>query len=207
MASENKDNDKVLISFDIGIKNLAVCVLVATNGCKTAKILVWKIISLAEKTEKIPNLNELSGRLFTELDDITNEIGLEREIDTVLLENQPSRLNGTMKSIQMMIYTYYQVRRHWEGIVRNVQMVAASQKLLNHKYEIAPELMETMKNKKLYEITKWKSIQITKKYIENDQKLIDMFNSYKKLDDMGDSCLQCISWLNKHHYDIEQLSS
>ena len=58
MASENKDNDKVLISFDIGIKNLAVCVLVATNGCKTAKILVWKIISLAKKTEKIPNLNE-----------------------------------------------------------------------------------------------------------------------------------------------------
>jgi len=198
--------DKVLISFDIGIKNLAVCVLVATNESKTAKILVWKIISLAEKGEKIPNLNELSGRLFTELDNITNDIGQEREIDTVLLENQPSRLNGTMKSIQMMIYSYYQMRRHWEGIVKNVQMVSASQKLLNHKYEIAPELMETMKNKKAYEITKWKSIQITKKYIENDAKLIEMFNSYKKLDDMGDSCLQCISWLNKHHYSIDYLT-
>lgn len=198
---------KILISFDIGIKNLAVCVLSATKGDNTAKILVWKIISLAEKKEKIPNLNELSGRLYTELDNITNDIGISSEIDTVLLENQPSRLNGTMKSIQMMIYSYYQMRRHWEGIVKNVHMVSASQKLLNHPYEIPQELLDTMKNKKPYEITKWKSVQITKKYIEDDEELKKLFDSYKKCDDMGDSCLQCISWLNKHHYDIKKLSS
>lgn len=196
-------DEKILISFDIGIKNLAVCVLSAKKDVNVAKIILWKIIALAEKKEKIPSLNELSGRLFTELDEIVNTIGNDKEIDTVLLENQPSRLNGTMKSIQMMIYSYFQMRRHWEGLVKNVQMVSASQKLLNHSYEISQELLDTVKNKKTYEITKWKSVQITKKYIENDEELKKTFESYKKCDDMGDSFLQCISWLNKHHYDIK----
>lgn len=200
------ETEKLIISFDIGIKNLAVCILLATKGNDTAKILVWKIISLAEKKEKIPNLNELSGRLFSELDEITTSIGIDHEIDTVLLENQPSRLNGTMKSIQIMIYSYFQMRRHWEGIVKNVHMVSASQKLLNHPYEIPSELLETMKNKKSYEITKWKSIQITKRYIENNEELKKIFESYKKCDDMGDSCLQCISWLNKKDFGIKFLS-
>lgn len=191
----------LFLSFDIGIRNLSVCGVVATKGCENVEIVLWKNISLLSDTEKKKsvNINEISGRLFMELDDITNSIS--DEIDTVLLENQPS--NGIIKTIQIMIYSYYQLRRHWEGKVKNVQMVSANQKLLNHPHELSLEQMNIIKNKSKYQITKCSGVEIAKKYIENNEECMDIFNSYKKKDDICDSFLQCISYLNKKNYGIK----
>lgn len=197
---ENKP--KVIISFDIGIKNLACCVLTRpeTKADSTIKLPLWYIISLAAPKEKAPAVNELSLRLYAELDDLVATIGDNRHIDTVLIENQPSRINGTMKTVQMLIYSYFQLRRHWEGRVSNVVLVSAKGKLAGHEW-CENDIPAT--DKTGYELNKWKAVRIAEKYIENDANLRALFNNYQKKDDMSDSLLQCIAWLRKQKYNIE----
>lgn len=196
---------KVIISFDIGIKNLACCVVApGLKGDKEAKIKIWYIISLAAPKEKIPGINELSGRLFAELDDLVETLGSNVVIDHVLIENQPSRLNGSMKSIQSMIYSYFQLRKHWEGCVQNVVLVSAKGKLAGHDW---CEGTIPATDKTGYELNKWKAVKIAEKYIEGDEKLKSIFCSYNKKDDMADAMLQCIAWLRKQKYAIECCAS
>lgn len=199
------DDKNIILSFDIGIRNLSFSAIIATKSSDTLQLLLWKNISLLASNEKKKNinLNEISGRLFTELDDITNNLGYD--INTVLIENQPSNLNGQMKSIQMMVYSYYQLRRHWEGLTRDVLLIPATQKLLNHSYNLSDDFLNSIKNKKPYDIRKLKSIEYIKKYIENDPQSLDIFNSYKKKDDCSDNLNQAISWLNKQNYNIKHI--
>jgi hypothetical protein len=193
---------KVIISFDIGIKNLACCVVAPREKAdKEAGIVMWYIISLAAPKEKIPPINELAGRLFGELDELVETLGDGVLIDTVLIENQPSRLNGAMKSIQSMIYSYFQLRKHWEGCVGNVTLVSAKGKLAGHDW---CEGAIPTTDKTGYELNKWKAVRIAEKYIEGDAKLQGIFCSYNKKDDMSDSLLQCIAWLRKQKYSIEK---
>ena len=193
-------DSQTIISFDIGVKNLAVCVISYT--ATDINILIWKIISLAAPKEKIPIMNELAGRIFLELDSLVDEIG--HPIDYVILENQPSNLNGSMKSLQMMIYTYFQLRKHWEGLAKQVYLVSASEKLKGHDLtDIDMTKYETMKR---YEKNKKLGIEITKKYLAKNEELLTYFCSYKKADDMADSFLQTISWLKKHNVTIDNIS-
>lgn len=195
-------SSRVIVSFDIGIKNLAVAILehqaTAATATATATLRVWKIISLAEKAEKIPGMNELSERLFMALDCLIADLGDEVTIDTVLLENQPARLNGTMKSIQMIIFSYFQLRKHWEGNVGHVAMVSASNKLQTHTFEPPePPLIGGKRAMKGYEKNKWRAIEIARDYIKDDADLSVLYNTHKKKDDLADALLQAISYLRK----------
>lgn len=192
---------KVIISFDIGIKNLACCVIEASanKDDTNAKVLMWYIISLADKKEKIPAVGELSLRLFAELDELVETLGPERVIDTVIVENQPSKINGSMKTVQMMIYSYFQLRRHWEGRVLDVIMVSARGKLQGHDW---CEAQIPATDKTGYELNKWRAVRIAECYIKGDARLESIFCSYNKKDDMSDSMLQCIAWLRKKKYNI-----
>lgn len=197
---------RVIISFDIGIKNLACCVMrVGEKSDDTVDVLMWYIIALAAAKEKIPSVQELSLRLFSELDDIVSI--LEQNgydvIDSVLVENQPSKLNGAMKSIQMMIYSYFQLRRHWEGRVSSVHMISASGKLKDHTYVVDTSQVD----KTGYDLNKWKAVRLAELYIGDDEKLTTLFNSYNKKDDMSDAMLQAVAWLRKSKYGIEHVSS
>ena len=192
---------RIIVSFDIGVKNLAVSVLRVWDSNPNAQCLLWKIISLAGQNEKIPVLNELTGRLYMELDNLVVEIDAHGQVDTVLLENQPSRLNGSMKSIQMLIYGYFQLRRHWEGHVKHVQMISAAKKLVGHPHEtLVPATDKTG-----YELNKWKAIQLASLYVSNCPVLQGVLAGYKKKDDLADALLQGISWLRKHGADIHQV--
>lgn len=204
METDAQGTQRIIVSFDIGVKNLAVCVLSVNKESNVGTVLVWKIIALAEVKEKIPSIHELAGRLFMEMDTLVGEIEPYGEIDTVLVENQPSRLNGSMKSIQMMIYSYFQLRRHWEGTVKHVQMISASQKLQGHD---AHESAVPATTKKGYELNKWKAIQLMNCYIGKDAGLLALLNEYKKKDDMADALLQSISWMRKHGIDLLSIAS
>lgn len=192
---------KIIVSFDIGIKNLACCVVetAADKASTSANVLLWYIISLADKKEKIPGVAELSLRLFAELDDLVAMLG-DRPIDTVIVENQPSRINGAMKTVQMMIYSYFQLRRHWEGRVADVLMVSARGKLQTHEW---CESTLPATDKTGYELNKWRAVRIAECYIRGDDRLQGLFDSYNKKDDMSDALLQCIAWLRKKNYKIE----
>ena len=209
----------IYISFDIGIKNLAVCILKKTDKLT---ILDWRIISLAEKKKDIKGIDDISERIYMELDNIIGDLKEKgiNTIDYVLIENQPSNLNGLMKTIQYIIYCYFSLLKYWDKIVDNVVLVNASLKTKTHDFK--PDIQvkmedvqkaKTAKNSKgfrsdKYKMNKQTSIEICKHYIKDDVHLCEIFDSNKKKDDLCDACLQAVSYIrlndaeaNKGNFD------
>lgn len=204
----------IYISFDIGIKNLALCILEYNNN--EISIIDWRVITLFDKKKDVNGINSLSEILFLELDNI---IGLLKElnhdyIDYVLIENQPSNLNGIMKTVQLLIFSYFSLLNHWDKIVDNVLLINASLKLQNHNYNPPdiPIKIDTTKTKKQqkndkYRINKYLGIEITKYYIKNNTFLNEYFIKYKKKDDLADTLLQTVSYIKKKfNVTIESVS-
>jgi hypothetical protein len=203
----------IYISFDIGIKNLALCILKKTES--EINILDWRIISLADKKKDIKGIDDISERIYMELDNIIGnlkELGIN-EIDYVLIENQPSNLNGIMKTIQYIIYCYFSLLKYWDKIIDNVVLVNASLKTKTHDYkpDIQVKMDETQKTKNdkgfrrdKYKMNKQTSIEICKNYIKEDAYLCDIFDNNKKKDDLSDACLQAVAYIRQSASDIQK---
>jgi hypothetical protein len=188
----------IYISFDIGVKNLALCIL---KYEETITILDWKIITLAETKKEAKDINDLSEIIYMEMDAIVGNLkdaGYDT-IDFVLIENQPSNLNGVMKTVQHIIYSYYNLLKYWDGLVKKVVLVNASLKLKNHTYQLTTIVKKEDSKKNFrrdkYKNNKLNSIEICREYIKNDAFLTELFNSNKKKDDLSDSCLQTVSYI------------
>jgi len=205
----------IYISFDIGIKNLALCILKKTDA--EINILDWRIISLADKKKDIKGIDDISERIYMELDNIIGflkENGIDN-IDYVLIENQPSNLNGIMKTIQYIIYCYFSLLKYWDKIIDNVVLVNASLKTKTHDYkpEIQIKMDETQKTKNVkgfrrdkYKMNKQTSIEICKNYIKDDIYLCDIFDNNKKKDDLTDACLQAVSYIRHNVSDAHKVN-
>ena len=106
-------------------------------------------------------------------------------IDYLLIENQPVRLNPIIKSIQMFIYSYFMIRGCVDkNNIREIKLVHAKNKL-----KLCTSLPEP-KVKSNYAKAKKKSIMMCDYLISDNQEYVDMFNSTKKKDDLSDALLQ-----------------
>jgi len=70
----------IYISFDIGVKNLAICILKHTN---IIQIIDWRIITLAETKKEFKGIDDITERIFTEMD---NVIGQLKELGIDLID-------------------------------------------------------------------------------------------------------------------------
>ena len=164
-----------VLSFDIGIKNLAYCLMVVDETTKEWNIEMWKV-SVLDDTSK--DINVL-GRKIIELMD-KEPFG---ELDVILIENQPCVKAPKMKSIQMIVYTYFLIKYEES----NILFSSAMSKL---KVKLNPD----KKEKLTYSEKKKKAIEITRKYIvTSDSK--DQFEASKKKDDLSDSFLQAMYFI------------
>jgi len=195
------------ISFDIGIKNLALCILKCENN--SIEIIDWRVITLVEKKKDINGLNSISEILFYELDNIIGSLEELKydKINYVLIENQPSNLNGIMKSIQLLIFSYFSLYKHWEKLSINVLLINASLKLQYHTYkpiEYKIDLNKTKKQQKSEKYRKNKNdgIEITKHYIKENEILNNYFTKHIKKDDLADTLLQTISYIKKNNNHV-----
>lgn len=205
----------IYISFDIGIKNLALCILERTE--EQIQVLDWRIISLADKKKDIKGIDDIAERIYMEMDNIIGflkEKGIN-DIDYVLIENQPSNLNGMMKSIQFIIYCYFSLLKYWDKIIENVVLVNAGLKTKTHDFkpEIQVKMDETVKEAKQeaknvkgfrrdkYKMNKQTSIEICRNYIKDDEDLCEIFDNNKKKDDLCDACLQAVAYIRSHNAD------
>ena len=200
----------IYVSFDIGVKNLAVCIIRRTE---ILEILDWRIIALASSKKEIKGIDDISERIYIEMDNIIG--GLKNMdinmIDYVLIENQPSNLNGIMKTIQHIIYGYFSLIKYWDKEVGNVVLVNASLKTKNHTYVInmeanaanAAKVAGEARNKKGFRRDKYKnnkilSIELCREYISEDEELQKIFGENKKKDDLSDACLQAVSYIRSN---------
>ena len=200
----------IYVSFDIGVKNLALCILRKTE---ILEILDWRIIALASSKKEIKGIDDISERIYIEMDNLIG--GLKNEginmIDYVLIENQPSNLNGIMKTIQHIIYGYFSLIKYWDKEVGNVVLVNASLKTKNHIYVInmeantanAAKTAGDARNKKgfrrdEYKNNKMLSIELCREYISEDEQLQKIFGENKKKDDLSDACLQAVSYIRSN---------
>ena len=136
------------------------------------------------------SLEELGLRLFKTLD----ENPLFTECENIIIENQPVLKNPTMKSIQIMLYSYFLIKNK---NIQIIKLVNASNKLKVYKGHVPKEENEIISNiKDKYRRNKMTAILHASLMINDDEKL-EYFNSHKKKDDLADAFLMTKYLINK----------
>jgi len=136
------------------------------------------------------SLQTLCVSLFENLND---KIKLEN-IDYVLIENQPTLTNPTMKSISMMVFSYFIMKGIMPKLVKDIKLISPSGKLRLDKEKL--KKLENCKTKsEKYHVTKQLGKEICFELIQNKLNAIEMINLYKKQDDMCDAFLQGYKFL------------
>ena len=225
-----------ILSFDVGIKNLAYCILEVDSEIKY-KILEWDIIDLvlnpiykccqkngkkedctvdakfvdsemnyycgrhkkrAKKVKAIKfkkaskmSLHELATNLYMAFSKNSKLL----QVDKVVIENQPCLQNPKMKSIQMLIYSYFifNGKCSSSSSITDISLFSASKKL-----DVYPgEPMECKLSSK-YAQRKYLSIQYCGKMIVKQTEYLDFFNNSRKKDDLADCYMQGCYYLNKN---------
>ena len=191
----------MILSFDIGIKNLSYCVLYKDEtydsiNKNNIKIVDWGIIQLIDdgvKCKGIP-LDKITKVLY---DKLYNNF-IDYDITKVLLENQPVLKNPVMKSIQMIIYGYFAYEKNIMGReIDNIKLINASNKLkLGKNLQDINNSEDILKIKSKYTRNKKLAILYTNHFlkqrliVEDYEKYNDIFNNHKKKDDLADAFLQ-----------------
>jgi hypothetical protein len=187
--------ESTVISFDIGIKNLAYCILKRDLGSAHHVISAWDVIDVSRgDTIKTHDIYAVSSSLFDALNETFSYID---EGTTVLIENQPCMKNPVMKSLQMMIFSYFVLRGKDMAANTSVKLISAANKLkVKHKDKISDAVKEET-NK--YKKNKKSSVEITAYYLRNvlnvTEEFHNVFATSKKKDDLADSFLQAIHFL------------
>ena len=153
---------------------------------KERKDLVEKI---SLKASKIP-LMQLGKTLYKQLDLETNF----SKVEYVIIENQPVLKNPTMKSIQMMLYSYFLKKyitdiEPEKRILKDIVLMSAKNKL---KIYDGPALTHINKIKSQYSRNKKLAIEHCKYIIEQDcvdEQWIELFKNSSKKDDLSDAHL------------------
>lgn len=172
---------KRILVFDVGIKNLSFIDTYISED--KLNILAWEctsIIDTKEKTAKV-GISELTDAILSFL---FQRFDQTFTYDSIYIENQPALLNGLMKSISMVIYTYFKI-----NMPRScVNFINASNKLKCSKAKTF-----ISKKKMTYNERKKVACEITKEYLDviaPDRK--EWFNTLKKKDDYADTFLYAI---------------
>ena len=189
----------IILSFDIGIKNLAYCQIDSVSQ----DILDWYIIDCSVKKNE-----NVIVKLIEELESITNLL----QSDIILIEKQPS-FNPQMRIISTAIYVYFTLRLNYErGLKTKLLYYSAKNKLKlccnteslqNKNDKILDGKLKGKKGKRQsYTLNKKAAIEQTEIFILNNinvykfyEKYLSYFKSCKKKDDLADSYLQALAYI------------
>ena len=165
-----------LLSWDVVIYNLSYCILEKNDENKEIKIIDWNIVNLvdSEKIKKDRNaLFENIPRKLHELPQLLN-------VDAVVIENQPSLKNPQMKSIQMILYSYFLILgkvigngENSKSYIENVDFCSASNKL---KVYDGPKIVLPEKKSR----SKKKNEEFTINPEDNDNKNIEIVETIQE---------------------------
>ena len=197
-------SDVSILSFDVGIRNLAFCLLKNSNiepkgedskdskDSKFGHIDAWDVIDLG-KVSKVTSVEECAKRLSAEL---AARFGALEPVDYVIIERQPQTRSIMMVAIQMFLCMYFSAPER----AICVRFSSASRKLCMELIDFPrflPIECKEGKNKKKYCMNKAYAIDATKKYLEvmEDFANLSLLEEYKKKDDLCDAFLQAIAFV------------
>ena len=180
-----------IISFDVGIKNLSICVI-DSNDSNVYSIKKWIVIQLKGK-----NISDYTKDLIEKL---RNEhFGV---IDYCLIEQQVNR-NTQMKVLSHVIQTFFMC----DYKLSSEKIIFVSPKIRfssspNDAYNTLVQLIKLSHgwgdklSRKEY---KQLSVEVTTELLIDKPEWKEWFNSNGKKDDLADSLLQAHAWtLNKN---------
>ncbi|ARF09342.1 hypothetical protein Catovirus_2_291 [Catovirus CTV1] len=210
---ENSDDGGCLYQNknNVQCKKKATCSIKSVEGhyCNNhAKMVVGaKLRSLAPKKMADQNCNKipiqtLAIKLFDNLDKKHNFL----TANEILIENQPTFLNPTMKTISAILYSYFCLRGIHEKKLNNsniesVKFFSPSNKLkvntehTNNLLNIKKEPEDTKAKKVIYDITKNLGKSYCTALIKEDVEKYEYLKNQAKTDDLCDSFLQAFFYL------------
>jgi Poxvirus A22 protein len=175
-----------IISFDIGIKNMAYCHASIINKELVLKNLNKTDLNISKKANSqmiIDTTLEFLENL------IHNELQLDPSVPLVILVE--SQMTSIMKCIQTTIHTFFKCIGKYEGYQINTYSLSPKHKL---------SFMENYQGDNNYKNNKINAISFTKELLENKYKnddFLDIYNSTKKKDDISDAFLMVIYYYEK----------
>ena len=198
-----------LLSFDVGLRHLAFCDITVGTGddpAAGATVHRWEVVDVTgpRATKKKAGIDETTEALLLALDARFSEAG-GPTYDVVLIENQPACKNPMMKSVQMVLYTYFQVMRLYAGNVGAVRLVSATRKLsMRHVPAVispadapvistAPALAPTQAA--AYRERKLAAVRLCRHYLDevmHDAASTAQLSASRKKDDLCDCMLQAL---------------
>jgi hypothetical protein len=159
----------IILSFDVGIKNLAYCVL----DLDTKIVLAWEVYDVAAGNPS----RDLCLDLATSLND---RYAAFRDVSAVLIERQPGK-NRKAKSMEAYLHMYFVVKE------KRVIVYDASRKLENEPYY----------DKGSYYQRKKTAVRLAAEFLNSNPQspeLTRMYTGSRKKDDLSDCLLQALSF-------------
>ena len=162
----------MLLSIDVGIKNLAMCLI----DEDTKKIHEWDVSGVPP---------EHADGLFVSIRKHLDDKPWVLSASTILIEKQPGQ-NKTMKSVENFLHAYFVINTpEGETIIYDAR----------HK---VPDVAGTGKAR--YRQRKQTAITRCGEYLENEtinRNWLPLFKKSKKKDDLADTYLQALSFINR----------
>ena len=158
----------MILSIDVGIKNLAMCMM------DDHRIIEWVV-------EGVPP--ESSNGIFISMRNLLDSKPWVLKADTILIEKQPDR-NKKMKMVENFLHAYM--------IIKNPN---AETIIYDARHKI-PDVSGA--GKALYRKRKQTSIIRCREFIcESNTHLVGYFDESKKKDDLADTVMQALSFIRR----------
>lgn len=208
-----------VLSFDVGIRNLAYCVArwvppqpndssVEPDLIRDTSVLALGLVDVTAHLDADPhtvkNINKiplflLARALLRALDaHIPNLFDLLNGslVDYVVIENQPCLKNPRMKSVQMILFSYFVHLTLCTPVrVGNVCMFQPRDKLSVYTGE---PVECSLKSK--YGRRKRLSVEYARRMLECHPSILETFESTKKKDDLADAYLQTLTFIRQRFF-------
>ena len=164
-------------------------------------ITTYKVKPYKNKAVSTMDFDDTRLKLFQNLQDRKELL----KADYVLIENQPSMKNPTMKSIASGLYDFYMIRglldKVPESNIKVVKFMNPSNKLKlvdDGQTKQVVIYKADSKESKAYKLTKELSVKYTKELITGMNEWVTFLNGQKKKDDLADALLQGLYYYEKN---------
>lgn len=174
----------LIISFDIGIKNLAYCIM----DSEKKSIIETELIDLKCKKQNIQNIIDATLEL---LDDIFNKLDTTQKIHVII----ESQMISSMKAIQTVINVFFKMYKKYENLDIETKYISAKNKLalinkFKDEYVHDDKIMSSQYKQNKVDSIHFGKWLLTHKYPHPD--LLNKIELMKKKDDIFDTILMCI---------------